>query len=139
MINIKDILFELGKKAVEVSTEKLDKKSNLYKSIGYRISINGEVVELAVEANDYFKYVDQGRRAGKFPPVDKIEDWLKRNGQDISAAFPIARSIAEEGTKGKFISDDLVKQTDLSFTSFLNDNISEQIEEELNKIFSGKQ
>lgn len=134
-LEIKDILNELGKRAVEVVQSKLDKSSDLYKSIGYRINVNGEVIELLVEANDYFKFVDEGRRAGKFPPIESIENWLQSKGEDISAAFPIARSIAEKGVKGKEITDDLVTMTDVSFSSFINDNISEALLTELDKIF----
>jgi len=133
---IKDIMNELGKRAVEVVQDKLDPKSDLYRSVGYRIATNGDLVELFVEANDYFIFVDQGRSKGKYPPIAAIESWLKSNGEDISAAFPIARSIANKGIEGKGITDDLVNMTDTSFTSFLNDNISQALLDELDKLFA---
>ena len=64
----------------------------------------------AIEKNDkynliisypfYGKFVDEGRKAGKMPPLDYIIDWTKLKGIPASAAFPIAKSIGKNGTKG---------------------------------------
>lgn len=59
----------------------------------------------------YATYVEYGRRAGKFPPLDMIEQWVRKKGSGTraaarrsekelrSAAFLIARSIAQNGTQ----------------------------------------
>jgi hypothetical protein len=49
--------------------------------------------------------VEYGRAAGKMPPVDAIEYWVKRKGiapegQERSVAFLIARAIGRRGTQG---------------------------------------
>ena len=52
----------------------------------------------------YAAYVEFGRRAGKFPPIDIIRQWLRKkyglaDGRELdSRAFLTARSIAEHGT-----------------------------------------
>lgn len=67
-------------------------------------------IEGSIKARDYWKYVENGRRPGKFPPIDKIEKWIKVkpvkpiavNGRTPSTrqlAFLIARSIATNGIK----------------------------------------
>lgn len=62
---------------------------------------------------DYWKYAENGRSAGKFPPIDAIENWVNikpvipvpnANGKVPSTkqlAFLISRKIAREGTVGK--------------------------------------
>ena len=55
-------------------------------------------------AEDYTEYLVDGRGKGKFPPIDKIKQWIKDKGiqSDIpvnSLAFLIARKISQEGTK----------------------------------------
>ena len=45
-----------------------------------------------------------GRKAGKFPPIDQIEDWVIRKlgvpiEQSRGVAFAIAKKIAEQGTR----------------------------------------
>lgn len=68
-------------------------------------------LEGSIKARDYWKYVEYGRRPGKFPPVNKIEKWIKikpvkpmpdkfgRTPSIKQLAFLIARSIATNGIK----------------------------------------
>jgi hypothetical protein len=48
----------------------------------------------------YGKFVDEGRRPGKMPPVKDIREWTRLKGIPESAAYPIAKKIGEKGTKG---------------------------------------
>jgi hypothetical protein len=53
---------------------------------------------------DYFYYLDHGRGPGKFPPVDKIRDWVSSKlgitGKEInSIAYLIGRKISNEGSE----------------------------------------
>ncbi|MCQ2608736.1 MAG: hypothetical protein MJ197_08635 [Bacteroidales bacterium] len=53
------------------------------------------------QSSPYAFYMLYGRRAGKFPPISKIEEWCSYKGITFkSAPFLIARKIAREGTKG---------------------------------------
>jgi hypothetical protein len=47
----------------------------------------------------YAYFLIYGRRPGKMPPVSAIKDWLRDRGIDEKAAWPIARTIAREGSK----------------------------------------
>lgn len=57
------------------------------------------------KGNGYAWFVEYGRKAGKFPPVDEIAQWvykkfhLKDRKEAASIGFMIARKIAREGTK----------------------------------------
>lgn len=55
--------------------------------------------ELSFELEAYAKYVDQGRRPGKYAPVKAIKDWCRVKGIDQSLAYVINRSIYENGIK----------------------------------------
>ena len=51
-----------------------------------------------LEADDYWKWVGNGRGPGGMPPVEKIQDWLDRIGSRASA-YVIARRIGAEGSR----------------------------------------
>lgn len=70
------------------------------------VKINGLNAQLWGE--DYAQQLETGRRAGKFPPIVAIEQWIKDKGianriqgqiSISSLAFLIARKIAREGWK----------------------------------------
>jgi len=61
----------------------------------------------SIWALDYTEYLEDGRNPGKFPPIDKIKQWIIDKPiafSDISLsslAFLIARKISKEGWKRK--------------------------------------
>ena len=62
---------------------------------------------VSLELEDYWKYVEYGRRAGKMPPIDAIAKWipepLKGKVPDTrQLAFLIARKIGREGIEGRY-------------------------------------
>ena len=71
--------------------------------------VNG-TLQCSLSLAPYWKYVENGRRPGRFPPVDNILDWVKAKPQlvrpnrldrkEISQkqlAFLVARKIATKG------------------------------------------
>ena len=84
----------------------------LIKSISTEIKFGGTRIDVVLNVADYYKYVEEGRKKGKFPPVDKILQWIKakpikpqkRDGKlptEKQLAYLIGRKIAREGYKGK--------------------------------------
>lgn len=75
-----------------------------------KVEITDDYFKVFVEIEDYWTYVENGRGPGKFPPVDKIEEWVERkpvqpypdvNGRTPTVqqlSFLIGRKIAEQGT-----------------------------------------
>ena len=63
----------------------------------YRENFDGLKGEL-VNTKEYARYVHEGRKPGKMPPIGPIALWARRKGLAIPA-FVIARSIAKKGTK----------------------------------------
>jgi hypothetical protein len=74
---------------------------NLEKSIqaGDVIVSDGNVTAEIIANADYASYVEEGTRP-HFPPLEPIREWASQVLGDPGAAFPIARKIAERGTKG---------------------------------------
>jgi len=61
-------------------------------------------------AEDYAKYKDQGRPAGKMPPIFAIERWIQEKGLSATLnPFAVAKSIGKFGVKPKkrFVTDTL--------------------------------
>ena len=135
---MKDYLDDIQKaiiKDLEASTKtvlikkKVDKQSDLVKSIDWQFK-QGKFI---LVSNDYYPYVDEGRKRGKFPPIKDILQWMKDNNINPRGgmtkgqlAFVIARSIKLDGIKPKRFGDKVV---DLS-----TDIIAEEIATELSEI-----
>ena len=71
----------------------------------YEVVIDKQPDRGALLVADNLKWAIFGRRAGGFPPLDNIKQWIKDKPIDISGdisidslAFLIGRKIAEEGT-----------------------------------------
>ena len=108
----------LGKDYIQHLMEELiaaDKKAsgNLINSLASSkfvvLEVMGNIL-IRLDTPEYLKYVDKGRRPGKFPPPQKIRKWIddrkiKPRGKDgrfitkDSAAFLIGRKIATQGIK----------------------------------------
>ena len=69
------------------------------------VKINGYKVQIL--GSKYTYWMENGRNAGKFPPINAIRKWIDDKGiiaegiSRNSLAFLIARKIAREGYKGK--------------------------------------
>lgn len=77
------------------------------------IEIKEGKFSIVFNLEEYWKYVEYGRGAGKMPPIDAIENWIRvkplvpdsRGGKVPTTrqlAYLIARKIGEEGTKGQY-------------------------------------
>lgn len=72
---------------------------NLVRSLDYRVGkVMGEL-NIEIIANEYLQWVDQGRRKGKYPPIQAIANWARIRGISKEAVFPIARNIFKFGIK----------------------------------------
>ena len=92
----------------EITTKHLN---NLKAKIEERIPNNTgdaasslEVNENKLLGNDYIYYLDQGRKPGKFPPVQNIRDWVNsklgiQGKQGNAVAFLVGRKLANEGSE----------------------------------------
>ena len=112
---------------------------NLINTMSYKVDYDGRYFSLTLNLADYYKYVEEGRKPGKFPPIDKIREWIQvkpvlphemSNGKlptQKQLAFLISRSIARKGIKGT----GALKNTIKSFN--LADKLVKEIYAEMNK------
>lgn len=108
---------------------------NLITSVNTKVDVDGTLFEIELQLEDYWKYVEEGRGAGKFPPVDKILEWIRlkpilpypdRNGKlptEQQLAFLIGRKIANEGFEGSNDLENTMEEVDYE----------EQIQEAMDK------
>lgn len=113
----------------------------------YVININGNYFSLVFKLQEYWQYVEYGRRAGKQPPIESIEDWIRIkpiipypiNGKvpdTRQLAFLIARHIGREGIEGKKYltnvmysdkAEDIIQEIKQAFANQVNNYLIEQI------------
>lgn len=76
------------------------------KIIKYEVKILNNKYEIVFTLPDYWKWVENGRKPGKMPPINSIMKWVRKKNIPIKTtlkqtAFVIARSIGKKGIKGK--------------------------------------
>lgn len=118
--NFLSTLDEYAQKAEELYKRKLTDKGinasyKLLNSVETVVRRNDDEFIVTINLEPYWYYVENGRKAGRFPPVDKILEWVRikpvipysdsrgRLPTEESLAFLISRKIAEQGTEGKHI------------------------------------
>ena len=127
------------RKFLEIATKDNTKHYELSNNIKFNLQVNDTVFEIEFQAPEYWKYSNYGRSPGKFPPFDKIEDWIVRRKispyPTKSGKIPtrkqltylISRKIAREGFKGSgFLEKSLSEQQD-----YWEDRIKEAIGEDI--------
>ncbi len=81
----------------DLSSKNIDNTGEASNSIRIEVSETKEKINITSKGIDYLYYLDQGRAPGKFPPVDKIYDWVINKPVDINP-YLVGRKIAKEGT-----------------------------------------
>lgn len=122
---------------------------DLLNNIEYEVTRGDFTYTIYVKMKDYWYYVENGRKAGKWPPIDNILTidnilrWItvkpvlpRPNAKGKlptpqQLAFLIARKIGEEGTEG---THDLRKATDTIWDTF-EDRLYEAIDEDVDAAF----
>ena len=148
---------------IELARQNLDANNtnashNLYDSFEKIIEIGEDYFSVKISMADYGKYVENGRGPGKFPPMDKIREWIEikpvqiqpgMNGRTPSIdqlTFLISRKIANEGTEAQPFFEPakeeairrFEKAIDEAITQDVYDYIQEIVEAGLNKAFGRK-
>ena len=107
-------------------------RQSLGRNLQEPVKVKGGVLSGAIEATDYWEFVDQGRRPGKQPPLRDILKWvqtkLPRTSNDMATAFLIARKIREKGTKGnefasKVLTTKRIDDLEKSITNSMREDI----------------
>lgn len=125
-------LDEYAREAKEVYKRKLMEKDinasyTLLNSVETTVKRNDDVFTVSISLEDYWYYVENGRKPGRFPPIDKILEWIKvkpvipytdsrgRLPTEEQLAFLIARKIAEQGTEGRHVLYETVEELNRAY------------------------
>lgn len=114
----------------------------LVNSLGSFVVSGEGTYELFLRLEDYWKYVEYGRGPGKFPPLEKIREWIDvkpviptvYNGKLPTLdqlAYLIGRKIATEGIQPKNYLQNTLDELDLKP---LEDAITRSLENKFDNI-----
>lgn len=148
--NVIQFLNDFGKELADkykrnlVNDDAVD-SGKLINSIRYIFNKNNTSFEISMEMAEYWKYVENGRKSGKFPPISAIREWVKvkrviprpYNGKlptENQLAFLIARSISKNGIRPKPIFNDTLDDAMNDFENGLEDSFTKDVENEMDKI-----
>lgn len=118
----------------------------LISSVNSKVTVNGNEYAIELNLEDYWYYVENGRGAGKFPPPDKILQWIRvkpilptpmSNGKlptEKQLAFLIGRKIANEGFEGTHDLDNTMKEVD--YEQIIQDALDMDMMEYVDEIFA---
>lgn len=126
----------------------------LINSITTKVNVGGDYFEVVFNAKDYWRFVEEGRGSGKFPPINKIEEWIVAkkimptpiNGKlptQKQLAYLIGRSIAEHGTikqynyEGSKIVAKTVAELNAKYMPLLEDALQKDFEHIMIKVYDG--
>lgn len=111
----------------------------LYDSFEKIIEIGEDYYSVKISLADYWQYVNDGRKPGKFPPPPAIRNWIEvkpvnpyplPNGKTPSVeqlTFLISRKIANEGIEPTHFFDEAKEQTIRDFEDRINYAIEEDV------------
>lgn len=122
--------------------------STLYDSFEKIIEIGDDYYSVKISLEDYWVYVENGRSAGRFPPIDKIRNWIEikpiealpdANGRTPSVdqlSFLISRKIAQEGIEPKPFFEparqEAINRFELTIDLAIQEDVDEFIKEKVN-------
>lgn len=119
---------------------------NLINSIETQVKMGNDCYIVSFNAKEYWKYVEEGRRSGKFPPQGAILRWIKakkilpqpdKEGNlptEKQLAFLISRAIAKNGTikrfnhEGSHIVAETVEQLNRDYIPLMEEALQEDFE-----------
>lgn len=111
------------------------------------VKAKGVKYEVGLYLMDYWKYVEEGRRPGKFPPPDKILEWIKikpvlpdpdKDGRiptPEQLSFLIGRKIADSGITAGHQLKETVDQVNARWLPKLQQALQEDFEGYVIRVF----
>lgn len=138
--NFLSTLEEYAERAEELYKRKLTDKGinasyKLLNSVETVVRRNDDEFIVSINLEPYWYYVENGRGPGRFPPIDKILEWIRikpvipysdsrgRLPTEEQLAFLISRKIAEQGTEGKHILYETVSELNNYYLPLLKQSL----------------
>lgn len=149
---LEEVLNEFGDLVIELARQNLNDNNsnasfNLYNYMEKVVEIGEDEYTVKISLADYWKYVEEGRGPGKFPPPDAIRNWIEIKPLSIQpdlngrvptveqVGFLIGRKIAQEGTEPHPFLEPAVEEAltrmEKKIDEAIEDDIASYIEEEV--------
>lgn len=100
---IRRLMANRNKNATGQTVDSLRFATEVDTNFVYTLDVFGSIV---------FRYINDGRKPGKFPPKGVLIPWMQARGIPRGAEYPIRRKIARDGIAPYPIIDLTVKQVD---------------------------
>jgi hypothetical protein len=94
-------------------------------------------LNLSIYADEYFKYIESGRKPGKFVPIKPLSDWLSDRGIPKEALYPINYHIYKYGIKPKPILSKVINKNKQKYLDELTEGYSNEIKKYLKQTING--
>lgn len=124
----------------------------LEESITFSVDQNGDSWEVKLNLLSYWKWIENGRLPGKFPPVDAMIEYVRQkpiipqpftltSGRQViptenQIAFLIGRKIKEDGIEPKPFLSETTEELQGALTDQLTKAFNDDVTEHLNLIFN---
>lgn len=144
-------LNDFGQKIVDNYKAELEacnyQDGQLYRTLSYSVSTGtgGWVISISLE--NYWKYIESGRRPGKMPPLDVIEKWINvkqilprpitlKSGKSVVPTIPqlsflIARKIGRDGIPARPFFKQSFEEAKREFLRIIEEAVLADIKESL--------
>lgn len=105
-------------------------------TVSYSVELLGNEYIVIFKLNDYWKFIEDGRKPGKMPPINSILKWIKQKGlkprnrkikSNKQLAFLIARKIGRFGIKPKKLFEKSIDRVNKNFKKGLIDAFKKDI------------
>lgn len=147
--NLERVLNEFADQVIELARQNLDANGtnashNLYDSMEKIVEIGEDYYKVSISLADYWKWVENGRGPGKYPPPSVIENWIEIKPVTPSAVdgkvpsvkqltFLISRKIANEGTEAQPFLGPAVEEVLSRYETLIDQAINDDVYEFINE------
>lgn len=118
---------------------------NLLNTIDYRITVGSTQIDVTLNLQEYWKYLEYGTKP-HFPPINAILEWISAKPVLPSKtydgklptmkqlAFLIARKISEKGTEPTNMLEQTIEEINTEFEGIIEQAILQDLDEGINAI-----
>ena len=116
-------------------------------SLSTTVNAEDGIYEVVLNIQDYWKYLEYGRKPGTFPNIDAIRKWIQvkpvlptpdRNGKVPTInqlTYLISRKIEEKGIEPRYYLNNTLEEIDLMpLQEVVTRSLSQQLDNELRQI-----
>lgn len=145
--NLDKLLNTLGDRLIDIYRKNLAQTDTnasgaLGNTINYIVEKDDLTYSVDINIEDYWKYIEEGRRPGKFPPVESIRNWVRIKPvipRPFSGKLPtenqlvylIGKKIQEEGTEGKHLMQLSLEELEMNWMQLIDAAIQKDLENQV--------